>query len=760
MISKNKNLFLKIYIPFVILTIIALIVLQILGSKKRVGYLTDFNLNIERMLNLYDLENFIIGDKSDEEKLSNYLLTNENITNYIYHFRIRYYDKTFRNNDIYGVYVDLSNLPDYMENAEMEENGSPYGNFISDKKDIEEKIDNINYTLRIKKSTIISLISLLFIIIFIYLLMKYINKYYYNDRNQLIALPIFLVLLMLINRYYMFNSSSYVRFNSYIIIFIFFIITLYLIYIVQYKSKFFSNVFSDVYNIFIKDRVYMICLFVSFLIVYGFELSHFTFDVDDWISLYGFTGYYLLVQERVVFYILKTIFDIDIFVAFYKDILGVIIMSLGSIFWTLYFYRMYKNNLGLSKIVFLILFISHPILTYFTIFSIHIIGIIYMLSGLALLLYKNFITNKNIYSFLLIVILVYIGGFIYEIGFLFFVSGVVYGLLLYSMNDDNIQSFKIYRFYILSFIAICFLSIILKTIFANALILLNEAFKSHYIQKTGMVQWTFKDIKSNFEIIKNLIIPFKILYKYKLLPYSIVILILTICLSIIKKNYYILILGIISIYTSISMVLITGNVNLHLRPMIPSMIFIAFSLFLINLLCKDKSILKVLVFILSIYIFLIQARDTNYNYQNHYTRYELDKFITLNIIKQIQKVAESYDKPIYFSGRLNGYEHLKTDKKDYKDVNFSNGYELIGRSIYIDVPAFYSDVPGFFKFLGLQINLLEFINNKILLKQAEYNALSMPSYPKDGFVRDFDDYIIVKLSEKHHNMTYQGVVSD
>ena len=33
MISKNKNLFLKIYIPFVILTIIALIVLQILGSK-------------------------------------------------------------------------------------------------------------------------------------------------------------------------------------------------------------------------------------------------------------------------------------------------------------------------------------------------------------------------------------------------------------------------------------------------------------------------------------------------------------------------------------------------------------------------------------------------------------------------------------------------------------------------------------------------------------------------------------------------------
>ena len=749
MISKNKNLFLKIYILFVIIISIALIILQILGSKKRVGYLTDFNLEIDRTLELNNLndirKDFTVDGKLDEENIKNYLLTNENITNYIYHFRIRYYDKTFRNNDIYGVYPDLSNLPDYMQNVEMDGDGSPYGNFITDKLINEEKIDNINYSLGIKKSTIISLISLLFIIIFIYLLMKYINKYYYNDRNQLNNIPIFLILLMLINRYYMFNSS-YVKFNSYIIIFMFFIITLYLIYIVQYKSKFFSNVFTDIYNIFIKDRVYMICLFVSFLIVYGFELSHFTYDGDDWVYLYGANSHSLLVQERVVSFILKTIFDTDIFVAFYRDILGVIMISLGSIFWTLYFYRMYnKNNLELSKIVFLILFISHPILTYYTIFSLYTVGIIYMLSGLALLLYKNFIINKNIYSFLLIVILVFLFGFIYEIGFLFFVSGVVYGLLLYSMNDDNIQSFKIYRFYILSFIAICFLSIILKTIFANALILLNEAFKSHYIQKTGMVQWNFKDIKSNFEIIKNLIIPFNILYKYKLLPYSIVILILTIYLSIIKKNYYILILGIISIYTSISMVLITGNVNLHLRPMIPSMIFIAFSLFLINLLCKDKSILKVLVFILSIYIFLIQARDTNYNYQNHYTRYELDKFITLNIIKEIQKVAGSYDKPIYFSGRLNGYEHLKTDKKDYEDINFTNGHEIIGWSIYI--ADFYGDVPGFYKFLGFPINLLEYSNKIFLTNQAKYNAQSMPAYPKEGFVRDFDDYIIVKLSE-------------
>ena len=184
MISKNKNLFLKIYILFVIIISVALIILQILGSKKRVGYLTDFNLEIDRTLELNNLndirKDFTVDGKLDEENIKNYLLTNENITNYIYHFRIRYYDKTFRNNDIYGVYPDLSNLPDYIKNVEMDGDGSPYGNFISDKKEIsEEKIDNINYILKVKNN----LISIICVILIFILIIKFFI--YYAFRNFL-----------------------------------------------------------------------------------------------------------------------------------------------------------------------------------------------------------------------------------------------------------------------------------------------------------------------------------------------------------------------------------------------------------------------------------------------------------------------------------------------------------------------------------------------------------------------------------------------
>ncbi|TKZ29160.1 hypothetical protein EZH24_11180, partial [Brachyspira catarrhinii] len=68
-----------IYLSLSIFLLTTLIILQILGGRERVGYLSDFK----------------IIEKSK--------------SNYIYDFRIRYYDKVFRNSDIYGVYLITNN---------------------------------------------------------------------------------------------------------------------------------------------------------------------------------------------------------------------------------------------------------------------------------------------------------------------------------------------------------------------------------------------------------------------------------------------------------------------------------------------------------------------------------------------------------------------------------------------------------------------------------------------------------------------------
>ena len=130
-----------IYLGLSILLLTTLIILQILGCKERVGYLSDFE----------------IIEKSK--------------TNYIYDFRIRYYDKVFRNSDIYGVYLITNNLPEYIKEIKMNESGSPFGSFISAKIIEEEKID-INYILKLK---IIFILYSIFAIIILLLIIKYLS---------------------------------------------------------------------------------------------------------------------------------------------------------------------------------------------------------------------------------------------------------------------------------------------------------------------------------------------------------------------------------------------------------------------------------------------------------------------------------------------------------------------------------------------------------------------------------------------------------
>ena len=151
---KNKNIFLKIYIVFIIILAISIIILYVLGKKERIGYLSDFEINVDKTLEINGLDSeetkklFIIEDKLDETFINNFLFTNISITNYSYNFRIKYYNKVFRNSDIYDVYIDTTNLMkgnNFIKDININ-NGSPFGNFISTNIIDTEKIDNVNYS--------------------------------------------------------------------------------------------------------------------------------------------------------------------------------------------------------------------------------------------------------------------------------------------------------------------------------------------------------------------------------------------------------------------------------------------------------------------------------------------------------------------------------------------------------------------------------------------------------------------------------------
>ena len=174
-----------IYLGLSFLLLATLITLHILVSKERVGYLSEFEI--------------IEGGKS----------------NYIYNFRIRYYDKVFRNSDIYGVYLITNSLPEYIKEIKMKELGGPFGIIISDKIIEEEKIDNIKYILRLKNSLIIFVVIIVdFIILFDFIKFELLQLFIKLKNMYILISILFLCFLIMPNIIYRifyknFNHANY-----------------------------------------------------------------------------------------------------------------------------------------------------------------------------------------------------------------------------------------------------------------------------------------------------------------------------------------------------------------------------------------------------------------------------------------------------------------------------------------------------------------------------------------------------------------------
>ncbi|WP_181292032.1 hypothetical protein, partial [Brachyspira hampsonii] len=125
-------------------------------------------LNLEETKNLFTVDNIL-----DNDALTNYIFTNKAITNYSYGFKIGYYSKIFKHSDLYGVYPNTNKIitdNNFIKEIKMNEGGSPFGYLISEKKLLYyDKIDNVNYILKLKYNLLLvffifTLILILFLI--------------------------------------------------------------------------------------------------------------------------------------------------------------------------------------------------------------------------------------------------------------------------------------------------------------------------------------------------------------------------------------------------------------------------------------------------------------------------------------------------------------------------------------------------------------------------------------------------------------------
>ncbi|MCX7067787.1 MAG: hypothetical protein NTW85_08875 [Methylococcales bacterium] len=107
---------------------------------------------------------------------------------------------------------------------------------------------------------------------------------------------------------------------------------------------------------------------------------------------------------------------------------------------------------------------------------------------------------------------------------------------------------------------------------------------------------------------------------------------------------------------------------------------------------------------------------------------------TYNIINEIEKQAGSIKKPIVFIGSFTG------------SANVRMGYVIFEHDRW-NIPEnmlYGGRIIGFMRQLGYEI---QGVTSEADLSKAKYESHNMPSYPKEGAIRVFDNFCIVKLGE-------------
>ncbi|WIH87387.1 hypothetical protein [Brachyspira pilosicoli] len=444
--KSKKILIIKISVIIISLLILSIITLSLLAKKERIGYLSEFKLNIDETLQINGLDInetkqlFTIDNNLYETSITNYIFTNSSITNYSYSFRIKYYSKVFRNSDIYGVYINLDNIlnnNDFIKKIKIGEYGSPFGNLESTKNIENQEINNVIYTLKIKPlinvlliflvlGLLISIIYLknesfiikydihyaylLFIITFIIMFFS-LKLYNYklglpilNERGDI--LPMYMISAEINNEgwFPVITDRLGYPFSSYFGTFLPFIFINTEVLLMKIISLFGFNSFIDIFNI-AYILIYPISAIISFYVMRNLKISIF-------VSIIGALSFAFLpfIFQRIPHYYLAAIYFIPLTILLciwlYEDDN---IFKLNKTF--------FKNKKNVFSILFIIL-IANNGSSYYQFLSCFFICIV------ALCKFLNYKKLNKIYSSIIALILLI---FFYGINYL--------PLLIYKKNN-------------------------------------------------------------------------------------------------------------------------------------------------------------------------------------------------------------------------------------------------------------------------------------------------------------------------------------
>lgn len=480
------------------------------------------------------------------------------------------------------------------------------------------------------------------------------------------------------------------------------------------------NTGKGIQDFFIRYKYVLLISFITGILINAIDIFTFKFGIDS--ELVPYSNQFLV--QRYGSLILHTLFP---FLSYniVSQLTGVISLIFAAL---LMISRHNISNTG--KMLFIMIFISATYFTHLQYFffqsAYNFIGLLFVVISFRLI--EN---NKNIFTHLLAVCLLFIGISSYQSNFAVFLSVMMLNVMLNFINDKNIKKALIL---ITKSTLILLISLIIYYI---SIKIISSGMSEYH---SNMILWN----KNNISLVLLNILNFIFTHDKSIYLYFAVIILYTIFnFNNIKERLFFIFLSFLFILAVYSLNIMMGN-QMPLRARITIAILPAF-IFLLLYIFKNNNILKGIAVVFALIIILLNTSN-NIKLQNTaMLTYEQDKITASKIVDIVYtKYPEIYTGKykIAFYGRIYPNKHdLKKSNGLFNNGSFFNWGGGNPNRIY-----------AFLRLMGLpeiiQLNRILQYNRNLYYAPDDLKKLihSIPSYPSPDCAKHYKDTIIVKLS--------------
>jgi hypothetical protein len=535
---------------------------------------------------------------------------------------------------------------------------------------------------------------------------------------------------------------------------------------------------KELFRELITKKIIYIPLILTAICAYGFYVTNYSIGVDDTALARYYVDGYAPAVGRYTLYLLNFVLKMSEFSPFILEFVNVVVLVLAAIVWMVLIKKIAREQIHIALYsVFGCLFISFPLFNEIFVYYFHGspgMGMGYLFTAISALNIYTFLLDKKINNLIYATIMFYFALGIYESFTLVYIMACA--AIFFLINIYQKEKFTLCRFFVWIglFVLPIIIGIIFRSVTCNIIVYFTEF--DNTMRSVTSSNWLFaEDWKLQYEILKD---EFMVKYVLNAIYYiplrnylisAILLFLYSIAQIIYKRNGWIAIGSLGILISPILIVPIEGVITPY-----RANLGLAFSLAMTGLVIGNSIYKRIkynwIVLLLFSIIIFNQAFNLNHWFYLEDVKYKQQVELTTQLYYDLAKDYDLNRKVLVIGelglpDTLKEHTHIAYDDNRFKYITlFEEKFDLeISKKYFDEYGYMYTEIPdlylyswgqGAFDDGSLELShFFEMHGYKLTpgsqgeWQEAQFLTQDGPCYPEEGYITEYNDYIIVKLAD-------------